>query len=393
MNTPALPATPAEAALPATVPDAHGHCENCHADLHGHYCHECGQSVHSPIRHFGHAVEEFFEAFWHLDGRLFRTLRDLASPGRVAIAYLAGHRARYIAPLRLFVVLSVLTFFIGAASVHLDGDAVNVEGVDRIRSATTVAEVEALRDELVAGIEEARRAAGNTPGVDPALVAAQVRVEGAAATRIVELEGAPPDAPPPPAPANTTAPIQINLFGHSGPWHPVDNPLVVSWWPGFANDWLNRKVGRLESNLQRLGADSADAWVQVLMASVPSALFLLVPVFALLLKIAHLFTGRLYMEHLVVALYSHVFLLLMLSLAFVLVAVRAAAGHAAVDVLAGMALFAAIAVMPLYLLVMQKRVYRQPWWLTLPKFAVLGVVYLVILGTATALMFIARLAS
>ena len=65
-------------------------CENCAAELHGPYCHACGQSVHNPIRHFGHAVEEFFEAFWHLDGRVFRTLRDLWSPGRVAINYLAG---------------------------------------------------------------------------------------------------------------------------------------------------------------------------------------------------------------------------------------------------------------------------------------------------------------
>ncbi|GHD66051.1 hypothetical protein GCM10007164_04040 [Luteimonas padinae] len=41
--------------------------------------------MHNPIRPLGHAVEEFCEAFWHLDGRVFRTLRDLWSPGEVAI--------------------------------------------------------------------------------------------------------------------------------------------------------------------------------------------------------------------------------------------------------------------------------------------------------------------
>lgn len=97
------------------------HCENCAAALHGEFCHACGQSIHNPIRHLGHAIEEFFEAFRHLDGRLFRTLRDLWTPGRVAINYLAGHRARYIAPLRLFVVTSVLTFFVGAAHRRLTG--------------------------------------------------------------------------------------------------------------------------------------------------------------------------------------------------------------------------------------------------------------------------------
>ena len=70
--------------------DAHpSHCENCGAPLQGEYCHACGQSVHNPIRHAAHAVEELFEAFWHLDGRIFRTLRDLLHPGRVALNYLA----------------------------------------------------------------------------------------------------------------------------------------------------------------------------------------------------------------------------------------------------------------------------------------------------------------
>src|SRR5690554_5786240 len=102
-------------------PPAPKTCENCDTPLQGHYCDDCGQSMHNPIRHFGHAIEEFFEAFWHLDGRVFRTLRELQVPGRVAVNYLAGHRARYIAPHRLFVVLSVLTFFVVSVSVHVEG--------------------------------------------------------------------------------------------------------------------------------------------------------------------------------------------------------------------------------------------------------------------------------
>ncbi|MGH8027478.1 MAG: DUF3667 domain-containing protein, partial [Pseudoxanthomonas sp.] len=60
----------------ATGHDAPAHCENCHAPLQGEFCHQCGQSIHNPVRHAGHAIEEVFESFWHLDGRVFRTLRD-----------------------------------------------------------------------------------------------------------------------------------------------------------------------------------------------------------------------------------------------------------------------------------------------------------------------------
>ena len=80
--------------------------------------------MHSPTRHFGHAMEEVLESFWHLDGRVFRTLRDLMLPGRIACNYLAGQRVRYIAPLRLFVILSLLTFFIGKLVVHVDGQPI-----------------------------------------------------------------------------------------------------------------------------------------------------------------------------------------------------------------------------------------------------------------------------
>ena len=60
--------------------------------------------------------------------------------------------------------------------------------------------------------------------------------------------------------------------------------------------------------------------MRALLGAVPSALFLLVPVFALLLKLAYLGSGRLYLEHLVVALYSHAFLCMAMLAFFVLVA-------------------------------------------------------------------------
>src|SRR5690554_1312735 len=371
---------------------APAHCENCAAALHGRYCHACGQSVLNPIRHLGHAVEEFFEAFWHLDGRVFRTLRDLWFPGRVAINYLAGHRARYIAPLRLFVILSVLTFFIGALSVHVDGNPIGVTGIEEIGTAATVEDVERIRDELVAAVEAARADAGNAPGVDPALVAAEVRIRSAAANRVVELRGRPASEGDGPAPAaDRPRRLQINLFGHTGAWDAQTNPLVIGWWPGFANDWLNRKVGNLERNMQSIDGAGMDTWLQGIMSSAPTALFLLVPVFALLLKVAYLFTRRLYLEHLVVALYSHVFLLLMLTVAFVLSALDNWVGNGAAGIVFDLGLFAVVVWMPVYLLQMQKRVYGQAWWLTVLKYVVLGWIYFMMLVFATMLVFLARL--
>lgn len=126
-------------------------CDNCETPLVGAYCHICGQHAHNPLRSFRHAVEDVFESFWHLDGRIFRTLRDLLVPGRVAKNYLDGRRVAYVPPLRLFVILSLLTFFIGKLTIHVDPipmHAANPDGTlqtsdievgeSAIRSATTV---------------------------------------------------------------------------------------------------------------------------------------------------------------------------------------------------------------------------------------------------------------
>src|SRR5690606_39244399 len=138
---PAAATTPCPKAIRATAPTAR-------PPLHGEYCHLCGQHAHNPVRSFAHAVEEVFESFWHLDGRIFRTVRRLLAPGRLAEDYLHGRRAPYVAPMRLFVVLCVLTFFVGRGVIHFGDDgsgdaAVKVQMVDQgVAQATTAEEVE-----------------------------------------------------------------------------------------------------------------------------------------------------------------------------------------------------------------------------------------------------------
>jgi hypothetical protein len=367
--------------------DAPTHCENCHAALQGEFCHQCGQSIHNPVRHAGHAIEEVFESFWHLDGRLFRTLRDLLVPGRTALEYLAGHRQRYLPPLRLFVVMSLLAFFVGKLTIHVDQEPVSL-GVDTsaITVSKTVEEVKRNRDRLLAEVEKAQNAdKRGLPGVDPVLIAAQVQIQGEAANRITELT---PGAPPP-----TRAKSKGALFSSGNEvWDPARNPVKIGWLPAFANEWLTGKLIQARENVERMG-DHPDKWVQALMSSLPSALFLLVPVFALMLKIAYVFKRRIYMEHLVVALYSHVFLLMALTTLFLLFALATwVQPHANwLAVCAYVAFFAVLTWVPIYLLLMQKRVYQQGWPMTLVKYSVIGVAYFYLLGFAAALMFLVTL--
>ena len=383
LATDAAPAVASGTPVPAR-------CENCGADLHGDFCHRCGQSVHSPMRHAGHALEEMFESLWHLDGRVFRTLRDLPVPARVARGYLAGHRARYIAPLRLFVILSLLTFFVGQLTVDFSNPMRTDADADAIATAGTVAEVERRRDAVLAQLERARADTGRIPMADQPLRVTEDSVRKQAAARIAQLQAGPSAAVA--ATSDEADGPSLRIMGDE-PWDAKSNPVDVRWLPAFADDWLNRKIGRALQNAPRLQHDE-DLRRQVILGSVPTALFVLMPVFALLLKVFYLGSGRLYLEHLVVALYSHAFLLLALLAVFLLVGLEhlvAPHAPAAARVFAWLegALWWA---MPVYLLIMQKRVYGQGWGVTTLKYGVLGTLYLVLVGFAAFFAGVAGLA-
>src|SRR5690606_40506068 len=106
-------------------------------------------------------------------------------------------------------------------------------------------EVMPLSAAAMAPLQRARADRGAPPGVDFALVAAEARIRGARANRIMQLTGTPPDATAgeePPA-QQESGRMQFNLFGHEGEWDAETNPVVVQWWPQFANDWPNRQIG------------------------------------------------------------------------------------------------------------------------------------------------------
>lgn len=87
-------------------------CANCQTALVGAFCHACGQKAHLHDK-LKHLVEEFAEGIAHFDGRLWRTLPQLAlDPGRLSREWMAGRRVRYIAPLHLFLFAVFLLFLI-----------------------------------------------------------------------------------------------------------------------------------------------------------------------------------------------------------------------------------------------------------------------------------------
>src|SRR5438046_3612435 len=88
------------------------HCENCGAQLRGHWCAQCGQPVIDYRRSFRHVIVDVLDSFLNWDSKFFATLGLLISkPWQLTNEFLAGKRVRYVHPLRLYLLASILFFF------------------------------------------------------------------------------------------------------------------------------------------------------------------------------------------------------------------------------------------------------------------------------------------
>src|SRR6266853_198645 len=88
------------------------HCENCGAPLTGHYCAQCGQAAIDYRRSFRHVIVDVLDSFLNWDSKFFATLGLLiVKPWQLTNEFLAGKRVRYLHPLRLYLLASILFFF------------------------------------------------------------------------------------------------------------------------------------------------------------------------------------------------------------------------------------------------------------------------------------------
>ena len=105
-------------------------CANCATPLEGPWCHACGQSAEDFHRSVWRLAGETFESFFDFDGRIWRTLPDLLfRPGRLTRAYLDGHRAPQVPPLRLFLMVLLAIFVVGGLTGTRPGHGIAAGGV------------------------------------------------------------------------------------------------------------------------------------------------------------------------------------------------------------------------------------------------------------------------
>lgn len=132
-------------------------CLNCSAPLNGPFCAECGQRDIPP---YPSTRELVVDAFWELsgwDGRFATTVRALVQrPGMLTREFLEGRRARYLSPLRLYLLASLAYFVIAAAVPAVKPPGTSPNGV-------TISAATRSRPERVADVMRGSLNNGQTP--------------------------------------------------------------------------------------------------------------------------------------------------------------------------------------------------------------------------------------
>lgn len=90
-------------------------CLNCGHHVEEHYCPHCGQQNIETRQPFHYLFTHFVEDFTHYDGQFWGTLKNLlVKPGKLTNTYLEGKRQKFVPPVKLYIFISFITFFLFA---------------------------------------------------------------------------------------------------------------------------------------------------------------------------------------------------------------------------------------------------------------------------------------
>ena len=308
------------------------HCLNCEAVLTGQYCGNCGQRAQSRLISVWELIRDAFGDLFELDSRLWRTIIPLAvRPGHLTGDYLEGRRARYMPPFRMYLVLSlaffVIVFFDPARDLGLLFEAPPIDSVP------------------------APDAAVRTPATP---------------------DGANDDAG---EASDTRVRVQIGDENDEAMDCTLEDFDSSDWPP-----WLARRLtrDRVEAACRNITAEDGAGWEGLFDRAVdyvPAGLIILLPVMAFVLKILHPLSGRYYVEHLLFVVHYHAFVFLGLT---VEVLFSRLVGLLSLPTLMEEISGIAVAIyIPVYLYRSMRRVYGQRRLLTILKFSLLQVAYVV----------------
>lgn len=346
----------AETAIAAAAA-ASAACLSCGAAVVGPFCASCGQKNDDLRRSSFVLARDFLRDTFGFDSRMWRTLGLMAAkPGHVPFNYAHGRRSRYTPPVRLFLVVSFLSFLaIGFTQTLFIGVS-----VERKSEAQIAAEKAAIDEAIARGRIDVE--SDELVAIDNAVVNCPISVE---LRFFVKPQDLPVDVE-----AWRTCAASIRSSARVD----IENDGADAERTAETLSQFERALAAITAAVENPAEINRDvnAWL-------PRVMFFMAPVLALLTALFIRGKDALLFDHLVLSLYSHAAGFAIASAA--VVAAQLGAPHAGTAAAVGLGA---------YFLVALKRAYRRGWIKTVLSAAFIGFFYFAIL-TASVMTIVMNL--
>jgi hypothetical protein len=366
------------------------HCENCGTQLQGHWCAKCGQPAIDYRRSFRHVIADLLNEFLNWDSKFFATIGLLVvRPWKLTTEFLAGHRVRYVHPLRLYLLASILFFFAvnyGIKSAHFQpidfSPNTRAEIRDELERENVAPEVRQKIEQALGGqpVSAKKRAAleeqlknENLPKVARDAIQERLEYGDPPPDARAKLEDAIKDLAP-----DVQTRVEQSLTK-------ARDKTVISEpdkneEPDNLGKWFEKRArDKMGEHGTKMGL-----FIATLFSNLPYMMLCCIPLFAFVLKALYVRRHIFYIDHLIYALHIHTFaytgimLIVLATIGLNRVIPGAIAGWT-------IALLWIAFVTQIFLSI--RRVYRQGWFISTLKFFTGGLVYLIVLVVALAATF------
>jgi len=325
------------------------HCENCGTQLRGHWCAQCGQPAIDYRRSFRYVIADLLDEFLNWDSKFFATIvLLLARPWKLTNQFLAGHRVRYVHPLRLYLLASILFFFAVNYWAKAIPSAPNRFSLEERAAIEAELKHKDVPPEVHARLEDALRRAASARG------------EQAEQSRQAT-----------PTPKEPGTPF-VGFSRAGNPSTPFEKWIETR---------AKEKIGEHGTKLQ--------LFVKTLISNLPYMMLCCIPLFALVLKILYVRRKIFYIDHLIYALHIHSFAYLATIL---IILVTIGLNDVDAGAFAGWIIALLWIGFSAQVFVSIRRVYHQGWFVSIFKFLFGGLAYLIVLSVALAATFFVTLA-
>ena len=282
-------------------------CLNCGTQLEGKYCPNCGQENLQIKESFGHMMTHAISDYFHFDEQFFSTLKPLLlKPGKLTIEYMAGRRAHYLHPVKMYIFISVVFFLLYFRDSN--------EPIRNKPLPKTITH-EKLADTVKKAIESDK----NLSSVQKQKIEYQVKKLGPIKIRVGKLNTEYGNEPDNVANPNFDVRKMLSTDDTTYSEYLANQKLL----PAIKRDGFLKNVWdkKIFDYHKKYGGRAREVFFEEFKHNVPKMMFILLPLFALILKLAFWKNHKFYVEHLIYSFHLHCFLFLFLAFAILLTSI------------------------------------------------------------------------